>query len=142
MGVSWLCCSLLLSLGRVTAGLRPVGRAAAEGCCSLCRTSPGPHVPQAPGQGGRRRGSGETPVPQVQLRRCLHLRLAGQCSLTQWGGGSSLECGDLQGRVLLQGEEVQVVVRGPGEGSKAAFFFLEEILGIIDQVACYTCLSM
>ena len=28
----------------------------------------------------------------------------------------------------------QVVVRAPKEAGKAAFFFLEEILGIIDQV--------
>ena len=30
---------------------------------------------------------------------------------------------------------MEVVVNGPNEAAKAAFFFLEEILGIIDQVA-------
>ena len=46
-----------------------------------------------------------------------------------------LSCGTLEGRVSLSDEKVEVVVNGPNEAAKAAFFFLEEILGIIDQVA-------
>ena len=45
-----------------------------------------------------------------------------------------LACGPLEGRVSLAEEVVEVVVNAPAEAAKAAFFFLEEILGIIDQV--------
>ena len=48
---------------------------------------------------------------------------------------SRLACGPLEGRVSLSDEKVEVVVNSPTEAAKAAFFFLEEILGIIDQVA-------
>jgi len=74
------------------------------------------------------------PRVQVQLRRSLALRLAGECSLHQTGGESRLACGPLEGRVSLSDEKVEVVVNSPTEAAKAAFFFLEEILGIIDQV--------
>ena len=46
-----------------------------------------------------------------------------------------LACGPLEGRVSLSEETVEVLVNAPTEAAKAAFFFLEEILGIIDQVA-------
>ena len=46
-----------------------------------------------------------------------------------------LACGPLEGRVSLAEETVEVLVNAPTEAAKAAFFFLEEILGIIDQVA-------
>ena len=49
-----------------------------------------------------------------------------------------LACGPLEGRVSLSSDKVEVVVNGPTEAAKAAFFFLEEILGIIDQVAVVT----
>jgi hypothetical protein len=68
------------------------------------------------------------------LRRSLALRLAGECQLEQRGGWSAVRCGALEGRVALLEGRVTVAVRGPEEAGKAAFFFLEEILGIIDQV--------
>ena len=73
-------------------------------------------------------------LAQVQLQRSVTSRLLGECSLQQWQGCSTLECGALRATVRLQGEQVAVVVRAPEGDGKTGFFFLEEILGIIDQV--------
>ena len=65
-------------------------------------------------------------------------RYTGEPDLYQWLQGSKFCCGSLEGLVTLhqtqQGEEVEVKVRAPKDAKKACFFFLEEILGIIDQV--------
>ena len=79
-------------------------------------------------------------------------------SLFQWKGGSRMFCGPLEGVVELltnpyisavttplaedNGEEgegsgavrIGVKVRGPPGTRKLCFYFLEELLGIIDQV--------
>ena len=72
--------------------------------------------------------------------------------LDQWKGGSRLISGSLEGTVsiikeastdqlshggvslLPQESKIAVKVRGPPGASKLCFYFLEEILGLIDQV--------
>ena len=90
-----------------------LGRGGPKGGFSFCWTSAGSHVPKGSGDdneydgehdgydggGGPlhvSKGSGENPILfpfpmfrfQVQLRRSLALRLAGECSLHQTGGES------------------------------------------------------
>jgi hypothetical protein len=58
-------------------------------------------------------------------------------SLFQWKGGSRMLCGPLEGMIELVNQHqtsIEVKVRGPRDTNKTCFFFLEEILGIIDQV--------
>ena len=76
-------------------------------------------------------------------------------SLFQWKGGSRMFCGPLEGVVeLLESKAGEVMaskdtltsevmtvktmigvkVRGPVGSRKLCFYFLEELLGIIDQV--------
>ena len=77
-------------------------------------------------------------MSQIQLRRhALRRRYDRETDLYQWFHGSKFCCGPLEAIIALHGrEEVEVKVRGPGEAGRACFFFLEEILGIIDQVEC------
>ena len=77
-------------------------------------------------------------LSQIQLRRhALRRRYDRETDLYQWFHGSKFCCGPLEAIIALHGrEEVEVKVRGPGEAGRACFFFLEEILGIIDQVEC------
>jgi len=78
------------------------------------------------------------PRIQIQLRRNMLHRYTGEPDLYQWLQGSKFCCGPLEGLVTLHqtqlGEEVEVKVRAPKDAKKECFFFLEEILGIIDQV--------
>ena len=60
-------------------------------------------------------------------------------SLFQWKGGSRMFCGSLEGVVELLTPtsapgRIGVKVRGPPGTSKLCFYFLEELLGVIDQV--------
>ena len=74
------------------------------------------------------------PRVQVQLRRSVARRFEMDCELYQWCQGSKLECGPLEAIIEHTEEQIEVIVRGPKGAKKACFFFLEEILGIIDQV--------
>jgi len=74
------------------------------------------------------------PRVQVQLRRSVARRFDMECELYQWCDGSKLACGPLEAIIEHQDNRIEVKVRGPKDSKKACFFFLEEILGIIDQV--------
>ena len=74
------------------------------------------------------------PRVQVQLRRSVARRFDMECQLEQWGMGSKLVCGPLEAIIEHRDEQIEVIVRGPKDSKKACFFFLEEILGMIDQV--------
>jgi hypothetical protein len=62
-------------------------------------------------------------------------------SLNQWKGGSRMLCGPLEGVMELISDtltgatSIEVRVRGPRGTNKACFFFMEELLGIVDQVS-------
>ena len=74
------------------------------------------------------------PRVQVQLRRSVARRFDMECGLYQWSQGSKLTCGPLEALIKHHDEKIEVIVRGPKDSKKACFFFLEEILGMIDQV--------
>jgi len=63
-----------------------------------------------------------------------------EVSLNQWKGGSRMLCGSLEGVMelvsdpLTRGTSIEVRVRGPRGTNKACFFFMEELLGVVDQV--------
>jgi hypothetical protein len=72
----------------------------------------------------------------------LYVRFDPDVSLYQWKGGSRMVCGPLEGVMQLISDpagaakttSIEVKVRGPRDTNRACFFFLEELLGIIDQV--------
>ena len=70
----------------------------------------------------------------MQLRRSVARRFDMECELYQWSQGSKLACGPLEAIIEHHDDQIEVIVRGPKDAKKACFFFLEEILGMIDQV--------
>ena len=73
------------------------------------------------------------PRVQTMLRRSVARRGA-DTDLVQTRGVSSLRSPPLEALVEHRGDNIQVRVRGPTGSKRACFYFLEEILGIIDQV--------
>ena len=59
-----------------------------------------------------------------------------ETDLYQWRHGSKYCLGDLEGMMTLDEvtDSVEVKVRGRRDDQRRCFLFLEEILGIIDQV--------
>lgn len=57
----------------------------------------------------------------------------------QWCGGSKFCSGPLEALLTLEegGEAVEVKVRGPPEAGHVAFFFMEDLLAMIDQVKSF-----
>ena len=76
------------------------------------------------------------PRIQAQLRRQFAIKSEPNTDLLQWSKGSKYFIGNVEGllRLLDQGSSLEVRVRGPANHEKECFFFLEEILGVIDQV--------
>lgn len=80
------------------------------------------------------------PRIQAQLRRQFVMKSSeenGKTDLFQWSQGSKYYIGQVEGMLQLgdkAGSSLQVHVRGPKNCEKECFFFLEEILGVIDQV--------
>ena len=79
--------------------------------------------------------------PTIHYERVLCCpRFEPEVSLYQWRGGSRMVCGPLEGVMqlltdpLTRGSSIEVKVRGPRDTNRACFFFLEELLGIVDQV--------
>ena len=56
--------------------------------------------------------------------------------LYQWSGGSKFCSGPLEALITLEegGEAIEVKVRGPPDTGNVAFFFMEDLLAMIDQV--------
>ena len=77
------------------------------------------------------------PRIQAQLRRQFVMKSEGKTDLFQWSQGSKYYIGEVEGMLQLcdkAGTSLEVRVRGPKNCEKECFFFLEEILGVIDQV--------
>lgn len=73
---------------------------------------------------------------QVQLRRATNLCQDPESDLYQWFRGSKLCSGDIEGLITLEqdGQIIDIKVRGTHSLRLACFYFMEEILSIIDQV--------
>ena len=75
------------------------------------------------------------PRIQAQLRRQFVMRNEPNTDLLQWSKGSKYFIGNVESLLSLESAQtLQVRVRGPAKHEKECFFFLEEILGVIDQV--------
>ena len=74
------------------------------------------------------------PRIQAQLRRQFVLKSESGTDLLQWSKGSKYFIGSVEGLLRLASDGLEVRVRGPAKHEKECFFFLEEILGVIDQV--------
>ena len=80
------------------------------------------------------------PRIQAQLRRQFVMKSEAKTDLFQWSQGSKYYIGEVEGLLKLNtegapGSSLEVCVRGPQNCEKECFFFLEEILGVIDQVS-------
>ena len=73
------------------------------------------------------------PRVQTMIRRSV-TRKPEDLELVQTRGATSLMSPPLEALVEHRGDNIQVRVRGPEGSKRACFYFLEEILGIIDQV--------
>ena len=71
----------------------------------------------------------------IFFRLFLH-KAESNTDLYQWSHGSKYYTGNIEALLRLhQGStSLEVRVRGPAKHEKECFFFLEEILGVIDQV--------
>lgn len=63
-----------------------------------------------------------------------------ECDLYQWFRGSKLCAGILESMVTLEsdaacGESFEIKVRGPEGTGMACFYFIEELLGIVQVVS-------
>ena len=74
------------------------------------------------------------PRVQVQVRRSLSARYGGEARLVQTRAATSLSCSGLEGLVESEEGQISVRVRGPPRHQEETFFFLEEILGMVDHV--------
>ncbi|KAG8222005.1 hypothetical protein J437_LFUL002766 [Ladona fulva] len=72
----------------------------------------------------------------VQLRRSIQNTSDPDSDLYQWLRGSKLCSGLVESLITLEedGEAIEIKVRGPVLSAVSCFYFLEEILGIVDQV--------
>jgi death-associated protein kinase len=73
---------------------------------------------------------------QVQLRRVVQSIGDPDSDLYQWFEGSKLCSGPIESLVTLEDdrEAIEIKVRGPPTSELACFYFVEELLGLIDQV--------
>lgn len=76
------------------------------------------------------------PRIQAHTRRLFLHKAEPNTDLYQWSYGSKYYTGNVEALLRLQnaGTSLEVRVRGPAKHEKECFFFLEEILGVIDQV--------
>ncbi|PSN41147.1 hypothetical protein C0J52_05197 [Blattella germanica] len=76
------------------------------------------------------------PRIQVQLRRTMQSLGDPDSDLYQWFEGSKLCSGLIESLITLEedGEAIEMKVRGPPGSELACFYFMEELLGIVDQV--------
>ncbi|KAB7507730.1 Death-associated protein kinase dapk-1, partial [Armadillidium nasatum] len=78
---------------------------------------------------------------QVQLRRSWQEYPECDTDLYQWYKGSKFCSGPLEALITLEedGEAVEVKVRGPPKASSVVFFFMEDLLAMVDQVMVEMC---
>ena len=76
------------------------------------------------------------PRIQAHTRRLFLHKAETNTDLYQWSYGSKYYTGNVEAllRLFQGGTTLEVRVRGPAKHEKECFFFLEEILGVIDQV--------
>ncbi|XP_034241726.1 death-associated protein kinase dapk-1-like isoform X2 [Thrips palmi] len=87
------------------------------------------------------------PRIQVQLRLATKRYADPECDLYQWFRGSKLCAGILESMVTLEndvacGECIEIKVRGPEGTGMACFYFIEELLGIVQVVMSEICPSL
>lgn len=87
------------------------------------------------------------PRIQVQLRLATKRYADPECDLYQWFRGSKLCAGILESMVTLEtdsicGECIEIKVRGPEGTGMACFYFIEELLGIVQVVLSEVCPSL
>ncbi len=78
---------------------------------------------------------------QVHLRRHQFLKqldpeIKEDCDLIQWTTGTKYCSSDVEAMITFDEQQsgLDVRVRGPKQFEKECFFFLEEILSLVDQV--------
>lgn len=78
---------------------------------------------------------------QVQLRRASMEHADPDVDLYQWLRGSKFCSGALEGMLTLEdhGEALQVIVRGPHGSASSCFYFLEDLLTVVDDVLSEIC---
>ncbi|XP_022257933.1 death-associated protein kinase 1-like, partial [Limulus polyphemus] len=75
------------------------------------------------------------PRVQVQLRRSIHQHPDPENDLYQWHLGSKFCSGCLEGIITLTDHEaIEIKVRGPNSHKIDSFYFLEDLLSVVDQV--------
>lgn len=81
------------------------------------------------------------PRIQVQLRKSiLHDNQDPDSDLYQWYRGSKFCCGNLEGMLVLENEEtIEIKVRGPKDVSTTLYYFLEDLVTVVEQVLLDTC---
>lgn len=55
--------------------------------------------------------------------------------LVQWVGCSRMSSGQMEALVRLAGDAVEVQVRGPADTATSCFYFLEDIVNLVEQTA-------
>ncbi|GMT01781.1 hypothetical protein PENTCL1PPCAC_23955 [Pristionchus entomophagus] len=76
------------------------------------------------------------PRIQVALRRSMHdFQDPMDADLTQWMGCSKLCSGQMEALVRLHGDAVEVRVRGPADRAMQLFYFLEDIVNLVETTA-------
>ncbi|GMT30636.1 hypothetical protein PFISCL1PPCAC_21933 [Pristionchus fissidentatus] len=76
------------------------------------------------------------PRIQVALRRSMHdFQDPMDADLTQWLGCSKLCSTKMEALVRLHGDAVEVRVRGPAERAMSLFYFLEDIVNLVETTA-------
>ncbi|GAB6027724.1 hypothetical protein CHUAL_001959 [Chamberlinius hualienensis] len=78
---------------------------------------------------------------QVQLRRSVQEHHDPDSDLYQWLHGSKFCSGNLESLITLEkdGKAIELKVRGPTDMRKACFYFLEDLLTVVDQVVFEMC---
>ncbi|CAJ0572380.1 unnamed protein product, partial [Mesorhabditis spiculigera] len=76
------------------------------------------------------------PRIQVALRRSMHdFQDPMDADLVQWAGCSKMSSGQMEALVRLYGDAVEVCVRGPSERATSCFYFLEDVVNLVEQTA-------
>lgn len=55
--------------------------------------------------------------------------------LMQWNGCSKMSSGQMEALIRLHDDAVEIQVRGPCEISTSCFYFLEDIINLVEQTA-------
>lgn len=76
------------------------------------------------------------PRIQVALRRSMHdFQDPMDADLIQWAGCSKMSSGQMEALIRIRGDAVEVQVRGPAERATSCFYFLEDVVNLVEQTA-------